>query len=472
MSIQTQIILPEINEIVNFYTPELVEKIAKQTGFVQRKSCLGGIEFLGVMTQGLFSFPDASLSQMSGIAKDINPALDISKQGFDERINEFGVYFLERMFSKALQLSTVKLISEEIPSLLDNFLKVHLLDSTYTPLPDNLSDVWSGYGGDGSKAGMKLQLMIEYKSGNYEKIVTTDGVTSDQRYMGQVVKLIGPNELLIYDLGYSKQEYMIDISQKESYFVSRFNHQMNLYKSDDVAGGNALVEKVFKRFDLEMELRKLEIDNVNKEILHEYELWFSSSGKALKIRLIVESVPKSIVEQRIKKAKRKAGKKSRKPSAKYLYLQNWNLYITNIEQEKIVARNIILLYKIRWQVEIVFKTWKSYHGLEHIRGKRQAHIECFMYGRLIMIVIMSFLFNIIHRNVWDTKKREASLSKVIKHFQVKGIKILSLLLAPGKLTNFLFNEFLGACRHCLTDVRKRLTTAQKVRLQGQAFALA
>ena len=446
-----------------------MEKVAKQTGLVQRESRLGGIEFLGVMTQGLFSFPDASLSQMSGMAKDINPDLDISKQGFDERINEFGVSFLKNMFSKALELSTVKLISEEIPSLLDNFLKVHLLDSTYIPLPDNLSDVWSGYGGDGSKAGMKLQLMIEYKSGEYERIVTTDGVTSDQRYMGQVVKLIGSNELSIYDLGYSKQEYMIDISQKESYFVSRFNHQMNLYKSvtDDVTR-----EKVFKRFDLEMELRKLEVNNVHKEILHEYELWFSSSGKALKIRLIVESVPKSIVEQRIKKAKRKAGKKSRKPSPKYLYLQNWNLYITNIEQEKIVSKNIILLYKIRWQVEIVFKTWKSYHGLEHIRGKRKARIECFMYGRLIMIVIMSFLFNTIHRNVWDTKKREASLSKVIKHFQVKGIKILSLLLAPGNLAKFLFNEFLGVCRHCLMDVRKRLTTAQKIRLEGQAFALA
>ena len=120
----------------------------------------------------------------------------------------------------------------------------------------------------------------------------------------------------------------------------------------------------------------------------------------------------------------------------------------------------------------MFKSWKSYHGLEHLEGKRKSRIECFMYGRLIMIVIMCFLFNTIHRNVWNTQGREASLLKVIKHFQVKGIKILSLLLAPGHLAKFLFEEFLGACRHCLMDVRKRLTTAQKVRLEGQAFALA
>jgi hypothetical protein len=252
---------------------------------------------------------------------------------------------------------------------------------------------------------MKLQLMIEYKSGKYESIVTTDGVASDQRYMGQVLKQIGINELLIYDLGYSKQEYMIGISQRESYFASRFNHQVNLYKSviDDMTGENVLGENVFKRFDLEMELRKLAVSNVS---LHEFELWISNSGKVLKIRLIVESVPKSIVEQRMKKAKRKAGKKKRKPTPKYLYLQNWNLYITNIEQEKIVAKDIILLYKIRWQIEIVFKSWKSYHGLEHVKGKRKSRIECFIYGRLIMIVIMCFLFNTIHRNVWDAKLAE------------------------------------------------------------------
>jgi len=161
MSKETQIIIPEIDEIVNFYTPGLVEKIAKETGFVQRESVMGGIEFLGVMTQGLFSFPDSSLSQMSAMASDISPDLEISKQGFDGRINEKGASFLRSMLSKALELSTAKLIDEEIPRLLDSFRKVNLLDSTYIPLPDQLSDVWSGSGGDGSKAGMKLQLMIE-----------------------------------------------------------------------------------------------------------------------------------------------------------------------------------------------------------------------------------------------------------------------------------------------------------------------
>ena len=60
-------IVPEIDEIVKFYSPELIEKIARETGFVQRESKLGGTEFLGLMTQGLYSRPNATLNQMAGI---------------------------------------------------------------------------------------------------------------------------------------------------------------------------------------------------------------------------------------------------------------------------------------------------------------------------------------------------------------------------------------------------------------------
>ena len=58
MSTPMEIMIPELEEIVNICTPELVEKIARETGFVQRESKLGGVEFLGVMTQGLYAQPD------------------------------------------------------------------------------------------------------------------------------------------------------------------------------------------------------------------------------------------------------------------------------------------------------------------------------------------------------------------------------------------------------------------------------
>jgi len=124
MSTPTETIIPEIDEIVNFFTPELVEQIAKDLGFVQRESTVGGIEFLSIMTYGLLSQPDATLNRMSAMLKDINESLEITASGIHQRINRSGVDFLQKMLSAALDLSSTKQIDESIPKLLEHFHKV------------------------------------------------------------------------------------------------------------------------------------------------------------------------------------------------------------------------------------------------------------------------------------------------------------------------------------------------------------
>jgi hypothetical protein len=123
---------------------------------------------------------------------------------------------------------------------------------------------------------------------------------------------------------------------------------------------------------------------------------------------------------------------------------NWSLYITNSEREKLPAESVSLVYRLRWYIELVFKSWKSYHGLAEVRGEREERIECFIYGRLIMIVIMAFLFGAIRRHVWTTRGREASLLKVVSHFQVKAQNALLVIMKPESFADFLSAEFLEA----------------------------
>lgn len=451
MSTPMEVIIPEIEEIVNFYTPELIEEISRETGFVQRESKLGGVEFLGVMTQGMYAQPDASLNQMVAMIKDINPEVEISASGLHQRINESGVAFLEQMLSRALELSACRLVDESIPELLESFRKVHILDSTYTTLPEKLSFMWKGSGGDGSEAGMKFQLMLDYKSGKYESIVTTDGITSDRSYIDEAVKHVNAGDLLIDDLGYSKQEAMMDISERGGYFLSRFNHRIGLYKQTE--------DGSLEKFDLVKELKKaMAIE------LCDFEVWLSKGGRRLKVRLIAEKVPDDVANERRRKARQTAKKKGRNPTEKHMFLLGWGLYITNVEAERLKAESVRLLYSLRWQIELVFKSWKSYHGLTQMRGERPERIECFVHGRLIMMVVMAFLFGAIRRYLWNTRKREASFLKVVRHFQVKAGKALSLITDSAAFARFLLAEFLEACRLCMMNLRKRLSTAQKLRM--------
>jgi hypothetical protein len=446
-----KIMVPEIDEIVNFYSAEVVEEIARETGFVQRESKLGGIEFLGIMTQGLYFRPDATLDQMVAMGKDINKELEISPEGLHQRINHSGVEFLKKMLSKAMELSVSRLIDESVPRILESFGKVHVLDSTQASLPEELSEIWKGSGGCASEAGMKFHLMLDYKGGKYESIDITDGISPDQNYIDEAIKRVNPGELLIDDLGYFKQEAVMDIDQRGAYFLCRFNHRNNLYREED----GKLV-----KFDLLVELKKAQRKG---ETLCEFHVWFHKHGRQVKMRLTCEIVPEEVAEDRRKTARKVARKKKRKPTGKHLFFLGWNLYITNVEETILETKSVGLVHKVRWYVELVFKSWKSYHGLTQVRGKRKERIECFIYGRLIMMTIMAFLNGCVKRNLWNTRRREASFLKVVRHFQVKAHRFLCLMTDPIRLARFLWDEFLEACRLCKMDIRKRLSTAQKLR---------
>lgn len=453
MSIPTETIIPEIEEIVKFYEAETVEKVARDKGFVKRESKIGGIEFLSIMTYGLFSQPDASLTQMVAMLKDINEEIEITSCGLHQRINRSGVEFLKEMFSKALSLSAERTIDESIPKLLEHFEKVHIIDSTQVSLSEEMSEIWRGSGGDGSSSSMKIQFLLDYKSGSYESISLREGTESDQSYIDKAIELIGEKEVLIYDLGYFKQSSMIDISYKSAYFLSRYNHRTGLYEREE--GGELLSFDILKAIKKAMS---------SGELIKEYEVWLSKEGRELKVRLIAEKIPDEIAEERRRKANRTSKKKGRTPTDKHLFLLGWNLYITNISSEILPSSSVRTLYSLRWQIELVFKTWKSYNGLTNLRGSRSERIECFMYGRLILLTIMSFLSAEIHRYLWSIRKREASFMKILRHFQVKSSKALSLLKDSLSFSKFLWKEFLEAVRLCPMELRKRLSTLQKIRM--------
>ncbi|MCH8290468.1 transposase [Candidatus Poribacteria bacterium] len=60
------------------------------------------------------------------------------------------------------------------------------------------------------------------------------------------------------------------------------------------------------------------------------------------------------------------------------------------------------VYSLRWQIELVFKSIKSHLGFEFILGKREARIECQLYGRLIGMVLSLFLTGQFRQQLWKS----------------------------------------------------------------------
>ena len=84
-------------------------------------------------------------------------------------------------------------------------------------------------------------------------------------------------------------------------------------------------------------------------------------------------------------------------------LCGYNLYITNALEEKLPTAEIFSIYGLRWQIELLFKIWKSLLLIDNVPPMNICRFECFLYGRLIFILLSTELISCIKSNIQDNE---------------------------------------------------------------------
>jgi len=346
---------------------DTVNQIARQTRFVQRQSGLDGLKFLQAMVFGFIEKPQASLSHLAQVCLDLG--VKITPQGIDERINPCSVAFLKEMFCRALETFQN---DQPLPlEVLRQFTAVNLLDSSVKALPDNMIEEYTGCGGDGPLASLKVQLVFEFLYGNLKQVTLQAGREPDQAYRDYLT-VVGAGSLTIADLGYFSVEAFQAIVDKSAYFLSRYLFGTKLF----TASG--------KPVDLLQTLRATTASSVDMNVL-------LGAQQRLPCRLVAVRCPQEVADRRRQKAIENGKRKGRTPSQEYLALLDWTIFVTNAPAEMLSVPQVVLLYRVRWQIELVFKLWKSYCGLGRIAGVRRERVLTELYAKMIGIVLTHFL---------------------------------------------------------------------------------
>jgi Transposase DDE domain len=173
--------------------------------------------------------------------------------------------------------------------------------------------------------------------------VPTSAYLPDNKYVDTVVSLAGKGALVLFDLGYFKLTAFAGVAAAEAYFLSRLHHQATLLEA--VAG--RLCRLRVEQW-LQTEARTL----VEKAV-------FLGAQERVATRRVAVRVPESVVHERRRKARRNAQKRGHTPSQAHLTLLAWNLFITTVPETVWTAAAVWKVYAVRWQVELVFKAWKS-----------------------------------------------------------------------------------------------------------------
>ncbi|WP_114517839.1 IS4 family transposase, partial [Wolbachia endosymbiont of Cylisticus convexus] len=294
-------------------------------------------------------------------------SINITKQGLDFRFTKEAVEFMKRMYNESLTL--LKNTLQVDCRILKHFGGVKVLDSSYISLPNSMEDMYKGYSYSGyesnTKSGIKLQLVFDYLNQTLDQLNITEGIRSDQGYRSHLSN-ISSNDLLISDLGYFVPSSFKQINEIGAYFISRYKSDTNIY---DIETG--------QKIDL--------LEHLEDRSFLEQEVLLEKETK-VKVRIIC----KKLTEEQAMVRRRKANKLARShgyiSSQRNQKLLNWSIFITNVPKSKINAEQILVVYRIRWQIELLFKLYKSNIRLDKLRGKPY-RVLCELYAKLCAILI-------------------------------------------------------------------------------------
>jgi transposase len=125
-------------------------------------------------------------------------------------------------------------------------------------------------------------------------------------------------------------------------------------------------------------------------------------------RLTEEQTQKRWRDQAIKEKKKGIVYKDRSKR-----LSSINVYMTNAPLEYAPTGQVHLFYSLRWQIEVLFKTWKSFFQIDKCKRMKQERMECHLYGQLIGILLCSSTMFRMRQLLLNKKNRELSEYKAM-----------------------------------------------------------
>lgn len=374
------------------FSEKELQKKAAASGFYKRTCDFTPTKFFDLLLYCASLPQSISLSQTSTKVKTMH-GLKITKQSIDGRFTEGAVCFVKEILKEILERQLSKVFC---PEFLSQFTHVRIKDSTRFTIPDKLSEHFKGSGGSQGTSHACISIQFEYdaRSGKILDLNVTAGTRNDATDASETRTKINKGDLVLRDLGYFNLSVLTGFADQGASFISRLNTSILVFEPDTK-------EKiVFK--DLYNQMCKRKVTRCDKQIL-------VGKGKLEQLRLIVEIVPEQVYEERIRKVNKYNKDHGWTTSEEYKARCRFNMFITNVPNKELSVEETMLLYRLRWQVELMFKNWKSVCKIDKIHAMKYERFTCLLFAKLILILLnMQIICNL---QVYYFKKLRQILSE-------------------------------------------------------------
>lgn len=410
-------------KLEEFFDKSLITRIGRRSGFVQRKpKKISAYHFvIGFIisccnSKNTFSEWAFQITLLSGKR--------VSKQGVFNRMNAKATAFAKQLLEEVLLQKNGENYAS---SLFKSFGKVLLQDSTTLRLPQILSGMFPGNHSCGEqKAIARIQSILDMKAMRFIDFSLGAFTQNDQSASGSILPLVKKGDLVIRDLGYFSLVVFEKLIQAEVHFLSRLRYGVTI---TDKQGKLILLKDLLKQ--------KRGVDR-----------WvYIGKEKKVLVRLVMIPVPAAQAAEKIRKAKQDRDARLNHSKEYYEWLR-FNVYITTVDKDVWTAQQVYKAYKVRWQIEIIFKSWKTGFNLQHI-----LHEGCTDEDRVRVTIFLMLLFMCLfmqkiyvrYKNVIEnTTNKKISLIKLSIYV---GNNIKEIIAIPNKILKEIITL------HCCYDKR-------------------
>jgi hypothetical protein len=316
------------------------------------------------------------------------------------------------------------------------FRNVWLQDSTAVRLPDTLFEKFRGKIMDGKKKSVaKLNIIVEVCSGLCPVMEWNSFSCTEQSLSTSILQIARPGDLVIRDLGYFVFKVFGEMNAAGIYFLSRWKYGVKIY--DTKTGEEIdLLKQMKGRSWIDMKV-------------------VCGKKERLPVRLVAVRLPIAVANERKRKAKEVKHIAMKHNRQYYLFL-DYVIFITNVEDKVWSYQQVADAYRVRWNVELLFKSWKSGLHIEKLIPSDVKHTQRVEGVLYLMLLYISWFQQLVYNPLrWHLHNNGKQLS-LLK--TVKWILPNTAFWITGMITSKLKNEIYHFCCY---DTRCRTNAVQR-----------
>jgi hypothetical protein len=182
---------------------------------------------------------------------------------------------------------------------------------------------------------------------------------------------INKNDLYIADRAYGRYKSMKHVVDNEAHYIVRYMNK-SFTMLDDENNKINMYDKV----------KNMEIG----EILEFKANVRGSSSEVLPVRFCIIKKNKEKGDEAVTRTIREQKKRQRKINEETLELHRYVIVMTSLPDE-ITSKEILELYRLRWQIEIAFKRLKSIFSLGHLPKKDPVSAKAWLQGKIFLAIL-------------------------------------------------------------------------------------